>query len=214
MAIGTHSTRHQLALHSRSKADRRLSPPVADIRFGYIIKPMSKSILSVTALLASHSLIAGTAVFIASDDSDNLSFEKPFFERVLDGDTIVVEGKAIHIRNIDAPELGPWASCWAEAALAGAAKSQLETELQGSEWQLVDVKQDADGTLTGRVLDQEGYDIADNMRVYGYAAMTEGRWDWCGQDDPFPEPRQSGQAPLGPNLWWPSNHMYDPRAGD
>lgn len=175
---------------------------------------MRKAILSATALLVSLGLIGGAAAIIAIDQRENLSFEAPFYERVLDGDTLVVEGQAIHLRNIDAPELGPWASCWAEAALAGAAKSQLETELYRAEWRLVDVEEAPDGRLSGRVIDQDGYDIADNMRVNGYAAMTEDNWDWCGQDEPFPKPRQSGSAPLGPNLWWPSNHMYDPRAAD
>ena len=47
------------------------------------------------------------------------------FEQVLDGDTIVDRGRTIHIAGIDAPELGPWARCLAEAGLAGFSKVSL-----------------------------------------------------------------------------------------
>lgn len=166
-------------------------------------------------LLLSHGFVAGAALHLATSPCEKITFDTPFYDSVLDGDTVLVDGDAIHLKNVDAPELGPWASCWAEAALAGEAKSYLENELYaGTSWRLVDVEQRPDGRLTGRVVDGEGHDIADAMRVRGFSAMTEDQWDWCGQDGPFPQPRQSGPAPLGPNLWWPANQMYDPRAAD
>jgi endonuclease YncB( thermonuclease family) len=135
---------------------------------------------------------------------------------VLDGDTVVVDGSAFHVAGIDAPELGPWAKCWAEAALAGHARDNLQRVLVDSEgrgWQLRDPSAaDAHGIRTARLVDREGYDIVDGMVVGGYAASTSGRWDWCGE-----KPRVvlvEEQPPYGPSLWWPTAHMFDPRAAD
>ncbi len=137
---------------------------------------------------------------------------------VLDGDTVVVDGSAFRIAGIDAPELGPWAKCWAEAALAGHARDSLERLLgdtDGRGWQLRDVSApDAEGKRTARVVDREGYDITDDMVVYGYAASTTGKWDWCGENADLRQVLDGDQPPHGPNLWWPTAHMFDPRAAD
>ena len=109
---------------------------------------------------------------------------------VLDGDTIVVDGSAIHVAGIDAPELGPWARCWAEAALAGHAREQLQRTLADADrggWSLTDISMpDARGTRTARLVDRNGYDIADDMVVYGSAAQTTTTWGWCGEHESSP----------------------------
>ena len=137
------------------------------------------------------------------------------FEQVLDGDTIVDRGRAIHIAGIDAPELGPWAQCWAEAALAGFSKDRLEISLTKNRgWHIVDLKKGSDGRLTGRILDKDGYDIADDMHVDGGAALTSGHWDWCKTDPKMHNPEEGERSPIGPQLWWPSGLVFDKRAAD
>ncbi|HEX8414253.1 MAG TPA: hypothetical protein VF637_10260 [Sphingomicrobium sp.] len=137
------------------------------------------------------------------------------FDSVLDGDTIVAGGNAIHIGDLDAPELGPWAHCWAEAALAGLAKSELETILlQDRGWHLVSVRRDKSRHLSGRVIDRDGNSIADDMRVYGGSATTSGRWNWCDVDPKMRSPLEGERPPIGPNLYWPEEEKMDPRAGD
>jgi endonuclease YncB( thermonuclease family) len=137
-------------------------------------------------------------------------------DRVLDGDTLLIGGNPVRIAGIDAPELGPWARCWAEAALAGHAKNEVERLLSEGEWRLVDMSApDDDGRRTARaVRGGGGEDLADDLVVAGYAASTNGRWDWCGGNANLHDPREDEPAPHGPNLWWPSGSVFDPRAAD
>lgn len=139
--------------------------------------------------------------------------------RVLDGDTLLFGKALIKVAGIDAPELGPWARCWAEAALAGHSKSYLERELYDGldrgGWSLADVsKPDERGRRTARLARGDGEDLSDLMVVYGYAARTTGRWDWCGKDANLHQPLEDEPPPYGPNLWWPAAHMFDARAAD
>ncbi len=168
------------------------------------------------ALLVSHILV-GLAVFYAAPrrEAEHPKFVPPIrIGTVLDGDTVVVDGTAIHIRGIDAPELGPWAHCWAEAELAGFSRQALESELVGPKWKLVDRMTDKAGTVSARFVDAKGFDLTDNLRVEGYAALTDQRWDWCGTHANLHDPQIGEQAPEGPQLWWPSGNMYDARAND
>jgi endonuclease YncB( thermonuclease family) len=170
---------------------------------------MPKSIFLIGALLVS--------AVVSNSASHSQSASRRI--TVLDGDTVVIDGSAFHIAGIDAPELGPWAKCWAEAALAGHARENLQRLLSDStdrrDWQLRDVSgPDANGKRTARLVDREGYEINDDMVVYGYAASTSGRWDWCGGNAGLSQVQGGHQPPHGPNLWWPTAHMSDPRAAD
>jgi endonuclease YncB( thermonuclease family) len=155
---------------------------------------MAKPIILIAALLAS-------AIVSASAPR---SPSAPHPLGVLDGDTVVVDGSAFHVAGIDAPELGPWARCWAEAALAGHARDNLQRLLgdtDGRGWQLRNVSApDAQGKRTARLVDRKGYDINDDMVVYGYAASTSGRWDWCGGNAGLRVVLDGEQPPHGPNL--------------
>lgn len=85
-------------------------------------------------------------------------------DTVLDGDTIVKNGRAIHIRSLDAPELGPWAKCWAEAALAGVAKEKLEATLSDAnrKWRIQDLRAEGPDRFSARILDKDGFEITDD----------------------------------------------------
>ena len=135
-------------------------------------------------------------------------------DKVLDGDTVLKDGVAYHVRGIDAAELGPWAHCWAEAALAGFSKGQLERTLSTGTWSLVDPRADTVGKMSARLLDAKGYDIADTMRVYGGAAETDQHWNWCGKDTAMHAVLEGEKPPRGPQLWWPSGNVFDARADD
>lgn len=183
---------------------------------------MFRSIVTISALLL-ISLTANACRFIQVPQQRFV---------VLDGDTVVVDGSAFRVAGIDAPELGPWAKCWAEAALAGVARENLQRLLADTNrrgwsleewfedapnrgWQLRDVsKADALGRKTARLIDRDGYDIIDDMIVYGYAARTTGRWNWCGQEANLHDLLEDERPPHGPNLWWPTAHMFDARAAD
>jgi endonuclease YncB( thermonuclease family) len=138
----------------------------------------------------------------------------PAVDKVLDGDTVVKDGVAYHVRGIDAAELGPWANCWAEAALAGFSKDQLERTLSKGAWSLVDPRADKVGRMSARLLDARGYDIADTMRLYGGAAETDQRWNWCGKDAALHAVLDGEKPPRGPQLWWPSGDVFDSRTDD
>lgn len=134
---------------------------------------------------------------------------------VLDGDTLIFEGRWVRIRGIDTAELGPWAKCWSEAALGGASRAALEQMLlEGGPWRLSSVTPTGEqGLVVADVLGPSGTDLADSMAVSGYAAKTSGKWDWC-ETKPLREAREDDPLPRGPNTWWPANHMFDERAGD
>lgn len=135
------------------------------------------------------------------------------FDKVLDGDTIVISGEAIKVRGIDTPELGPWAKCWGEALAAGFSKARLEEEITNRKYTVSEKRADASGNLSAKFTDKEGFDLIDPMTVYGGAAVTDGRWNWCG-DLPKKQGKEEDKAPRGPNLWWPSGKVYDERALD
>ena len=162
--------------------------------------------------------VAGVSVAQLEAFNDIGRVPQPAFDGVLDGDTIVDQGRAIRIRGLDTPELGPWAKCWAEAALAGHARENLQSLLADNEkrgWQLRDVSpSDANGKRTARVVDRHGYDIIDDMAVNGYAASATGKWDWCGKDAGLRQVLDGDKPPHGPSLWWPTGQMFDPRAAD
>lgn len=134
---------------------------------------------------------------------------------VLDGDTLLVGNQPIKVAGVDAPELGPWARCWAEAALAGHAKNYVESVLSDGDWRLVGTATSANGTRTARVIrSRDGEDLSDLLVVYGYAARTTARWDWCGEDANLHQVLEEESPPHGPNLWWPTGHVFDARASD
>ena len=134
----------------------------------------------------------------------------------LDGDTIVADGIALRIRGIDAPELGPWARCWSEAALAGHARYELERKLADleREWRTSELSTDAGGNRSARLLDRKGYDMGEELAVAGYVARTDGRWNWCDQTSGLHDVLDGEQPPHGPSLWWPTGDVFDARAAD
>lgn len=135
---------------------------------------------------------------------------------VLDGDTLLFDGQWVRVRGIDAPELGPWAECWAEAGLGGASRDAMEDAIRsGAPWSLVRPSEpDERGMVTADLVSEDLGEVADNMTVNGYAASTDGEWDWCGTDGDLRAAHLNAQRPHGPNLWWPSGRVYDERAGD
>jgi endonuclease YncB( thermonuclease family) len=134
------------------------------------------------------------------------------FDQVLDGDTVVVDGIAIKIRGIDAPELGPAAKCWAEALAARGSMLALEEELFQKHYRAIELRKDGLGKASANFTDAEGYSLSDFMTVHGGAALTDGKWNWCGI--PPSDGREETLPPHGPNTWWPSGKVLDKRAFD
>ena len=171
----------------------------------------------IITLATTHILIAAVAYRMAVtrgwDDTIVLpDHPTTHFDKVLDGDTIVIDGVAIHIRGVDAPELGPWAKCWAEAIAARQSMKVLENELRRHDYRMVERRVDKDDKVSARFIAEGKYDISDPMKVDEAGAAVDGRWDWCGTTVKLTP--GTDQPTRAPNLWWPSGNVYDPRAAD
>lgn len=169
----------------------------------------------VVLLLGVWALLAGCDRLFPYDDVIQVDESYPDFT-VLDGDTLIFEGQWIRLRSIDAPELGPWADCWAEAALGGVSRQVLMDAVfeRAAQWEVTGATPpDPNGMVIANLVTSDGHDLAEHMRLYGHAAQTAADWDWCVGAD-LHDPLADEAPPKGPRLWWPSNHMYDERAGD
>lgn len=104
--------------------------------------------------------------------------------RVIDGDTLVIDGETIRIANIDAPETMPRSRCWAEARLSKEATFALEVE--AASWAALPPTITRDGTdRYGRTLATiqrtDGQDVGAMLIESGLAVPWTGRrWEWCG----------------------------------
>jgi micrococcal nuclease len=103
--------------------------------------------------------------------------------KVIDGDTVRIEGQRIRIANIDTPEMPPRSRCTAEAILAGRATSNLEAMVNGGyEFTFIpDLwrKRDAYGRLLGR-MEIDGEDVGRAQMEAGLARRWMGRrMPWC-----------------------------------
>jgi endonuclease YncB( thermonuclease family) len=195
--------------------DDRYRPPAAEVAK---VARTARTLLSVAALLLSHFAVAWLGYkFAQSHPQHSVGVEEPRsppVDKVLDGDTVVRNGIALHVLGIDAPELGPWANCWAEAALAGHAKHRLESVLLQGTWKAIESDETDHSLASVEFVRDDGETVRDLMVVYGYAAETAGRWEWCSSNSGMQQLRQGDPAPHGPNLWWPSGPVFDPRADD
>ena len=173
------------------------------------------------ALVISHIAVGVACFFVAAkidrtDDYVHFQGGPPHITpyTVLDGDTVLIGAKAVHVRGMDAPELGLWAKCWAEAALARNAKDELNAELMTGKWKPFEMVDTGPGTASALFLNGEGFDLVDDLRVAGYAAATDKKWDWCGSHAGVHSVQVGEKPPMGPQLWWPSGDVYDARAND
>lgn len=102
--------------------------------------------------------------------------------RVIDGDTLVVDGETIRLANIDAPEQGERARCWAEAALARQATEAAAKYVDdGTGLRVVDRQgRDQYGRSLARVVLANDDDLGETLISDGLAAKWTGhRWSWC-----------------------------------
>lgn len=104
--------------------------------------------------------------------------------RVIDGDTLVINGETIRLANIDAPETMPRSRCWAEARLSSEATFALEVE--ASTWAALPPTierdgQDRYGRTLATIRTTDGRDVGQMLIESGLAVPWTGRrWDWCG----------------------------------
>ena len=103
--------------------------------------------------------------------------------RVIDGDTLVVDGETVRIANIDTAEMPPRSKCLAEQRLAVAAKVGLEDVLEigwGVSVTLDRQGRDQYGRTVAKVRLLDGTDVGDEMVKRGLAEPWIGRrMDWC-----------------------------------
>lgn len=100
--------------------------------------------------------------------------------RVLDGDTIEVEGEVIRLENIDAPETDR-ARCDAERLLGERAKADIELLLP-NDTQIRRAGKDKYGRTLARLMVFDGADVGDTLIEMGSAVPYDGgkRPSWCG----------------------------------
>jgi endonuclease YncB( thermonuclease family) len=174
--------------------------------------------LTLALLVLSHFAVAWLGYkFALSYSPHSTAFEvaepRPV-DQVLDGDTVVKNGVAFHLLGMDAPELGPWANCWAEAALAGHARRELESLLLQGKWKVVESREPDHSVGSVELVRDDGETVRDLMVVGGYAAQTAGHWEWCKSNVGMRQVLDGEPAPHGPSLWWPSGPVFDRRASD
>lgn len=101
--------------------------------------------------------------------------------RVVDGDTVAINGETIRIVNLDAPELPPRHKCQREADLAQKAKAEL-TKLTTNARISTQVNSSRPKDRYGRtlaILYANGEDVA-----YPMVASQTARW-WMGKSSPW-----------------------------
>jgi endonuclease YncB( thermonuclease family) len=99
--------------------------------------------------------------------------------RVVDGDTLNLDGERVRLANIDAPEMPPKSRCPAEAEGALAATARLETLVRGGDLTLERTGVDRYGrTLAHVYVDQA--DVGRSLIAAGLVRPWEGRRrSWC-----------------------------------
>jgi endonuclease YncB( thermonuclease family) len=99
--------------------------------------------------------------------------------RVIDGDTLRLDGETVRLADIDTPELHR-PECDAERMLARLAAERLAALLQGREITLEREGQDRYGRTLARLM-ADGRNVGEILITEGYAVPWAGRrHDWCG----------------------------------
>lgn len=101
--------------------------------------------------------------------------------RVIDGDTIELEGERIRLAGIDTPEIfAP--GCDAERMLGARASAELAALLQGQRIEVERLGVDRYGRTLAN-LAADGRDIGTALIAAGLAVEWSGRrHDWCGEE--------------------------------
>jgi len=143
----------------------------------------------IPALPRLASLLAATAV-LAGCGPDPVTAPQPKAEApvpvasrvlVLAGDTMVIDGKHIHLANIVAPQGIPEARCWGESLSAKHAVQLVKRLLQDAH--KIEVQPTGQIDSHGRTLalvSLDGLDLGQTLYDNGAAAMpSNGRFRWC-----------------------------------
>ena len=103
--------------------------------------------------------------------------------RVVDAQSLVIDGQRVRLSNVDVPELFPGARCWAEAVLAKQAFFTVLEEVQrGNDVLLRSTGRENRWGQTLAEVDIDGVDLGDMLHQQGLASRPTGsRFDWCGE---------------------------------
>jgi hypothetical protein len=100
---------------------------------------------------------------------------------ILNADTLVIDGRHVHLSNASSPQSTLHARCWAEALLA--AKEIAYVRDLVDEAVAIDFKPNGQVDSYDRELGQvslDGQDLGDELYDHGMAArLTNPRFDWC-----------------------------------
>ena len=100
---------------------------------------------------------------------------------VLNADSLVIDGKHVHLSNASAPQSAIHARCWAEAYLADNEITYVRDLIARAH--AIDFKPTGQVDSYNRALGQvtlDGIDLGEQLYQEGMAArLTEPRFDWC-----------------------------------
>lgn len=99
--------------------------------------------------------------------------------RVIDGDTVHIDGEKIRLSGIDTPEKGHQAECLAERMLSALATARLNALLAGAEVRIEREGVDRYGRTLAKLY-ARGEDVAGVLISEGLGRPWRGRQeDWC-----------------------------------
>ena len=100
---------------------------------------------------------------------------------ILNADTLVIDGRHVHLSNASTPQTTLHSRCWAEALLANNEISYVRDLVNRAA--SIDFKPTGQVDSYGRALglvSLDGMDLGDDLYQHGMAArLTEPRFDWC-----------------------------------
>lgn len=100
---------------------------------------------------------------------------------ILNADTLVIDGRHIHLSNASAPQTTLHSRCWAEALLASNEIAYVRDLINRT----TDIQFKPTGQVDGYgrelgLVSLNGMDLGDDLYQHGMAArLTDPRFDWC-----------------------------------
>ena len=170
-----------------------------DGRFwGAMLSPSLMPAVSPVRRVAGLGAAVGLALAVAACDPP----EKPMIHnlptlsadrvKILNADTLVIDGRHVHLSNASAPQTTLHARCWAEALLASHEIAYVRDMVLHAT--SIDFKPTGKIDSYNRELglvSLDGHDLGEELYEHGRAArLTDPRFDWC---QPFS--RQAAGAP-------------------
>ena len=153
--------------------------------FTPLISPFSRSAQACVWL--THGVALALALSLAACDppEKSLVHHQPVSGAnrvlILNADTLVIDGRHVHLSNASAPQTTLHSRCWAEALLANTEIAYVRDLINRT----TSIQFKPTGQVDGYdrdlgMVSLDGMDLGDDLYQHGMAArLTEPRFDWC-----------------------------------